>query len=390
MIVFLSFLACSPIADQSARKIYNQAVQQLRSQDLDAAKEAFLEFPRSSRNRCCAASASCVQSGTEFAPFPATQKEGEDPQAALKRYGTASSWFRDAVRLNPEDADARVNLEVVLKRMQMLTDQLNQGQNSLQARLQRVLEDNRSLRDKGRGLANQIALAGDGRDPTSFRSQFDGTAVEVRALQAETSLILQLSAAERAQIEGVAEEERSQEQQMRQVQLAGLEHHLSKGRDDISDARRVLRKLDVSTALERLESSVRHIKRAAEQLEEPLAVLQRLAQEQQQLGQQSVTLLLSDKVGTDSPALPSWFDAAWLAGSQQHILDRSGEIRNRFLYSTLSSEQAAAELDPQQAELLELVQAAVPPMNSAVVQMTDTTDLLSQQQLQLALEQGPC
>ena len=101
----------------------------------------------------------------------ATQKEGEDPQAALEGYGTASSWFRDAVRLNPEDADARVNLEVVLKRMQMLTDQLNQGQNSLQARLQRVLEDNRSLRDKGRGLANQIALAGDGRDPTSFRSQ---------------------------------------------------------------------------------------------------------------------------------------------------------------------------------------------------------------------------
>ena len=29
MIVFCHFLACSPIADQSARKIYNQAVQQL-------------------------------------------------------------------------------------------------------------------------------------------------------------------------------------------------------------------------------------------------------------------------------------------------------------------------------------------------------------------------
>ena len=51
----------------------------------------------------------------------------EQPQEAIDRLRQSAAWFRDAVRLRPEDDDARVNLELVLRRIQLLADQLNQG-----------------------------------------------------------------------------------------------------------------------------------------------------------------------------------------------------------------------------------------------------------------------
>ena len=56
----------------------------------------------------------------------------------------------------PDDADARINLEIVLRRVQLLADRLNRGSNGLEARLDRLIDDQRGRRDRIRALLGQI------------------------------------------------------------------------------------------------------------------------------------------------------------------------------------------------------------------------------------------
>ena len=97
--------------------------------------------------------------------------EESDAEEAVAAYSNAASWFQDTIRLDETDLDARKNLEVVLTRIQLLNDQLNQGANSLEGRLERLLSNARTLLDDSRDLSIKIA-GGDGADPSGQCSVF--------------------------------------------------------------------------------------------------------------------------------------------------------------------------------------------------------------------------
>ena len=126
--------------------------------------------------------------------------EAEDEDEAARTYQQAASWFQDAIRINGNDEDARRNLEVVLKRLQLLADKRSQGENSLEKRLERLLEDVRMIRDNMRNLKNEIDSSNTSQDPTAFKSRFDELAIKSRISQSDASTILQLSNEERSNL----------------------------------------------------------------------------------------------------------------------------------------------------------------------------------------------
>jgi hypothetical protein len=387
LFVMTLYLGCD-VPDDNPRLQYNDGLNALNEARYEEASEKLLD----ARDRAMGDGKLRQYSSYNLALSHARlgmQQEAEDPQKASEQYGHAVAWFRDSLQLNRDDEEARTNLEVVLKRLQLLADRLNSGNNSLEKRLERLLDDSRTLRDQVRTLDVQIDA---GTDPESLDSSFEQLAIQVRSLQAEASTTIQLSSNEKSNIEGKAEDQRSDEEKMRMAQLGALSVHLEEGRDQIADARRVLRRLDVDKSLDRLGRAVRTIHRAREQLLDPLVVLQTLAQEESQLTQQTRALVVQKNPGLflspqdAPPKLPSWFDSGLLSEEQGNIHERCDEILQRFSFS-MNAEQETTSEDSEQAEFMALVRDAVPPLANAVVFMKSAQQALMDGALSDAVQQ---
>ena len=134
------------------------------------------------------------------------------------------------MRLAPRgDDDARINLELVSKWILQLADQINEG-DGLEARLDRLIDDQRGIRDQVRGLLGEVASAGAGAEPVGFATDFEALAVRERTLMAEVGDCVDLAAEERLFIEQMPEEERSPDQQGRAYQLAAMTDYLERAR----------------------------------------------------------------------------------------------------------------------------------------------------------------
>src|SRR5262249_20317110 len=100
------------------------------------------------------------------------EAQTQKPDAAVDALRVSAGWLRDAVRQRPQDKDARVNLETVLRRIRALADKANRGQNGLEARLDKLIEGQRELRDQARALLGRLAASGTGTDPMAFQGLF--------------------------------------------------------------------------------------------------------------------------------------------------------------------------------------------------------------------------
>ena len=369
--IFLMFFSCSIDDKNSPRIPYNAGTKMLRESEssLDDAIEKILQSRDQAKTDSELRQHAAFNLAYAYAK-KAMQLEQSDPDTAVSTYQQAASWFQDAIRITPTDIEARKNLEVVLKRIKLLADQRSQGENSLEKRLERLLEDIRMIRDNMRVLRNEIESSQAAQDPTVFKSQFDDLAVQTRILQGDASTILQLSYEERSDLEGKTEENQSDEDKIRMVQLGNLEGHLSLGREEIVNSRVVLRKLQIENSFQNLEDAVQRVIRAQEQLMEPIQILQIIAQQQQQLVQQSALLYQYTSLQNDSNSqnrqLPTWFDGDFLADQQLDLYDRCYEIVQRFEYAVSSSTE---DQNTEQTELMMLVQGALPHLQNAIREM---------------------
>ena len=197
--------------------------------------------------------------------------------AALRR---SAAWFADAVRLAPPgDDDARVNLELVSRRILALQDSLRDAER-LPALLDRLIDDQRSIRDRLRGVLAEVEAEGAAAAPLGFRDAHVDLASRERALMAEVGDAIDVAAGERLFIEETPEEERTPEDRLRAWQLAAAAAELERARQSLGDARRRLRRLEGEGAHRRAEAALADLKRARERLLDPVAVLGRVARDQ--------------------------------------------------------------------------------------------------------------
>lgn len=398
LIVLLAALAgvtsaCS--GDDTARMRYNEALSAYEQGKWEDAAEGFLEARnlagqdpelrfRAAYNLGLAHARQTdaladAPAGAPGSPPGNTPAENTINQQ-IDQLRRGAAWFRDAVRLRPDDEGARVNLEVVLRRIQVLADQLNQGQNSLEARLDRVIEDQRGLRDRIRELMQRVSDSGGAVEPVAFQTDFDALATFERGLLADAGTVSDLAGEELGLLQGKPEEERSQEDQVRLVQLQNLDHYLQQARASLADTRRVLRRLQGDKAHRRADAGLAELKRAREQLQDPVTVLQSVARDQvlllmhtdglAQLGKNSLTVAPDSGGEGAAPQAPPWLTAEHLGDRQAVIGQRTGEVLARFQAGVdAAAHDQAQAADPKQQRVLAAAGEAIPFLVTATSAM---------------------
>lgn len=396
---------CADGGAGAARARYNQALQDFEAGRWEEAAEGFL----AARDRAGMDPAlrfraaynlglSHARRADELGAAPAGEGEA-GPEAIIHSLRQSAAWFRDAVRLDPDSEDARVNLEVVLRRIQVLADQLNKGQNSLEARLERVIEDQRALRDQIRGLMQRVAESGAAAEPVAFQGEFDALATFERRLLADTGTVSDLAGEELGLLQG--KDERGQEEEMRLVQLQNLDIYLQAARGELADTRRLLRRLLGDKAHGRAVAGLAALERAREQLLDPVTVLRGIAQDQaqvlgqtaglDQLGEGGVQLGAGDEAAQDAPpAPPVWLTAEHLQGRQDVLRQRTDEVLARFQAGVSAAGDPAAQpdapADPRQQRVLAQAAEAIPSLEQAVAHMQGAASALAGEDLTRAAE----
>ncbi len=299
----------------------------------------------------------------------------DKPQDAIDLLHQSATWFRDAIRIQPDGDDARVNLEIVLRRAQLLADQLNKSQNTLEARLQRVIEDQRSLLDSVRKLMDKIATASPNAAaaPLGYASDFENLATFERTLLSDAGTVAQLAGDELEGLKNQDDDKRSDQDKMRLYQLTNLDQHLQSARAAMADSRGLLRRLQGGKAQRRASAALFELKRAAEQLLDPVTVLKSIRADQTMLLYHTQALIEIGKgsislAGGEPVKPPAWLDADNLRDRQTDIHDRTAEILARF-QAAGQNPTPEPNADPHQARTLAEAAEAVPLLITATDEM---------------------
>lgn len=395
LIALLGLLVgCSSGMESSARSRYNHGNDMLAKGDLASAERAFMEARNDARGDQQLRYAAAFNLGMLHAR-KAEETSEEELQEALAELQKARSWFQDAAKVRSDDKDARINLEIVGHRAQILADQLNKGKNSLDARLNRVIEDERALRDQVRQLMEVVKASGAEADPVGFQEMFASLATQERVLLAEAGTISDLASDELALLDGQPEEQMEQQDKVRQMQLRALDAYLQSGRVAIDDARRSLRKLDGKRSHADATRALAHLKRAREQLADPVTTLKAIAGDQQQLFSHTLerSRLGNNEVNIDAPAgavqqAPPWLNPEHLADRQGDVYDRTAEVLARFQAAKdTPPPEDPSSVDPKAARTLEMAALALPFLEGAVAAMSRARDELAKDGLLEAQEQ---
>ena len=314
--------------------------------------------------------------------YALAQSVGEDaePAEAIETLRQAAAWFNDAVRLAPpEDDDARVNLELVSRRILQLADQLNAG-DRLTAALDRLIDDQRGVRDRLRGLLTDIGQASADAEPLGFKPEFDGLASRERALLAEVGDSVDLAAEERLFIEQLPDAERTPEQQGRAHQLAAAADYLERARQSLSDTRRRLRRLEGERAHRRADAALAELKRAREQLLDPVQVLQAVLRDEVELTAHTAALAVSAAAEPETGPPPAWLTAAHLRERQEQIGARTGGVLGQFdAVAAQAGNAPTAEAQPDGERTLQAIAEATPPLEDALAAMRTAIAALAEQ-----------
>ena len=314
------------------RERYNAGLHGLEGGDFEAAADAFLAARDAARGDPELRYRSAFNLGLALASQADGFRNGsadgsaeEALQESLEALRSSAAWFSDAARLAPEgDEDARVNLEIVLRRIQQLADQINRD-GHLEARLDRIIDDQRGLRDQLRQLLADVES-----DPgADFRHRFESLAASERALLAETADVADLAAGERAHLEGQGEDALAPEQRARAYQLGNMDHYLQRARQSMSDTRRRLRRLEGERGHRRADTALAELKRAREQLLDPVAVLKAVAADESSLVAHAGALA-TVSVDDDEGAPPPWLTVPHLVNRQEDAAARTGEMLRRL------------------------------------------------------------
>lgn len=381
--ILLIVAACSRGEHRAPREKYNEGVDLLVQGDYEAAQKALLDARSAAGVDPELRFRAAYDLGIAYAAHAEKMKTGESPdlQKALELTQQAVSWFSDAARLRKDDPDTQQNLAIVRARAQSLSDELAKGQGKLEARLDALIAQQRKVLDEARGAWIAIKEAG-GADPLAQQGTLTKLADEERGIVAEAGVIGDMSSEEIDTIGKKEEDKRTDEEKVRLVQLKNLELYLTDGRNKIAEARRKLQDLAAEDAVARAEAALVQLKRAREQLLDPITVLREVArdelavmQETQVVAQVTDGKILDRVPDGEMPMIPKWIEPSALADRQNGLRDRVEEVRARLAAALdgpppppPADSQAQAQA-AQQAKLLERVKVALPHVVTASAAM---------------------
>ncbi len=385
--------ACDQGEHRAARDKYNEGVALLGKGSLDEAEKALLDARSQAGVDPELRFRAAYDLGSAYAADAEKVRTGKEPDLAkaLELEQQAVSWFSDAQRLEPKDKDTATNLAITRARVQAISDELRKGEGKLEKRLDTVIAEQRSVLDGAREAWLAIKLAG-GADPLAKQAPLAHLADVERGIVAEAGVIGDLADDEIDAIGKKPEDKRSEEEKVRVVQLKNLDAFLGDGRSKIAEARRKLQDLAAEEAVKKAEAALVALKRAREQLLDPITVLREIAADEARLMQDTAALTKVSSLTAASEPIPAWLEGKVQGDRQGAVRDRLEEVRARFAAGVSNLEQqvqpkdqngqsvAGKPVDPKQAKLMERVAAALPSVIAASGAMDHArSDLIDKQ-----------
>ena len=377
------------IPELTPRGMYNAGLEKLRAGDHGAAAEAFLAARDGAGPDAELRYRAAFNLGVALAAGagePAGAASAQDVQRVIAELRRSAAWFSDAVRLAPPgDDDARINLELVSRRILQLADGLRDA-DRLRERLDRLIDDQRDVRDAVRRLLAEVRAAGASTEPLGFRDTYRGLASRERAIAADAGDAVDAAAEERLFIEQTVEDERTPEQRLRVRQLAAAGRYLESARQALDDARRRLRRLEGEPGHRRADAALADLKRGREQLMDPVTVLGAVIRDESELiaHTDALAAFARGALDLDEPA-PGWLTREHLIERQRGAMSRSGEVLARFEAAapkrgeepdSLSAAEPAAAEERQTRSVLRSAARAVPALRGAVDAMREAVQAL--------------
>ncbi len=367
-----------------ARDTYNEGVSALAGGDHEKAEKLLVEARSAAGVDPELRFRAAFDLGVTYAQHAQKVGAGKDDDVgkALELAQQSVSWFNDALRLRKDDVPTQANLAVMRARVQALSDELRKGETKLEARLDAAIKDQRAILDEARAAWYAIKHTG-GSDPLAEQGPLTGLADRERGVVSEVGVVSDLAADEIDDIAKKPDDKRSDEEKGRMLQLKALDIYVQDARTRISEARRKLQDLAAEEGVSRSEAALVALKRAREQLLDPITVLRGVAQDQVALLQETAygggkTDLLAK---IDGP-LPGWLAPPLLAERQGGLKDRVEEVKARLFIAV----QPGAGGKPEDAKMLDRVRAALPSVSEAGTAMDQARQSLTAAKLPEALD----
>lgn len=299
--------------------------------------------------------------------------QGESPKQALDLLYRGADWFREAVRLRPDEDMARHNLEVTLRRALVLADELaRSAEGGVEGALAELAERQRKV---VAGVAGLIESASqDPADATTageaLRGAFRAQATAQRTVLSDADELASRVGDERDGIQARPEAERTPEDAMRAAQLSNVLGYLHQARERMGQARSQLRQRQAGRAYRRTSAALTLLKRASDQLRDPVAVLDQLLADGGEAARGTALVSLSQKqvpgLADSLPPVPPWLTVEGLADDQTALAERTDELHARFAAGLEHAATAdPASIPPEQAEMLAAVREAEPMVGQA-------------------------
>jgi hypothetical protein len=171
---------------------------------------------------------------------------------------------------------------------------------------------------------------------------------------------------------------------MRAIQLEGVLHYLHGARERMGQARRQLRQRQGERAFRRGSAALAELKRALDQLRDPVELLDALVRDAAQVATGTAALAAARgelSAGAQPPAVPPWLSDASLRDDQQSVADRTDELDRRLL----AGSQQTPPADPKQQALLDAVAEAEPLVAAAGASFASAAQALASGALEKAL-----
>lgn len=296
----------------------------------------------------------------------------DQPEKAIEQLKRAAERFQQALRIRPEDKDARHNLEIVYLRATQIQDAMDrQKQESLPDQLEQLLTKQRELIQQQAGFLQEAAAA----DPTEASEQepivrqYRQLATRQRLVRSDLEALSQRFAdlAHRLQEEvgssqtpatvpavpslsGQAPTTEASADQKRQLaaQLRRADPHLQAAIQRMGQSRRDLRLRNGTRAFRRASHALEALKQARDQLRSPGERLQFLLSDAMSLLRLTTlrdAIRQADIDGTSDG--PPWLSGALLQESQAAILARIQELRQSMILDDHAMDpEAATKADP--------------------------------------------
>lgn len=384
LVILGSEIGCGTM-ENNPRRLYNEALSNIRTQKYDTAKEQLMKARQSTAGDRPLQIAAAWQLAELHATQGATQYAEQNLDAAIGSYRSSRSWFQDAIDLTPPKPDnekLRANWELVGRKIQIISDEMNKD-GGLQKKIEQAMEEQRGIRDQVRSfMATSPTIDAFSQ---SIREQFHQLAKTQRIALASVGTIVDLAQSELDGINNLSEEEKTAEKANRAIQLQNLMQYLYQARQFQSASRKQLRSVEATELARGTHHAVENLKRAREQLLSPPQVLRDLLGDQLRLNVQTKQLGESAKLDAQQSS-PAWLTHSEIADRQDLVAQRVGELLLRLNGAVEHNASKNSDAEPSSPEMmmaLDIAKNAIPFLERAKSEQNAAISKLTRQQLPL-------